>query len=119
VLHARSFLRSPEGAKAAAPFTQVNLTGPAPFTSEKFSSIIRVKSPAKRRAHIEVAILDARGESVMEADGEVSFRAGDEAEWAVEWAPTTLRFAGDFQVQVRIAGNQIGTFPIKFAETPK
>lgn len=119
VQHARSFLRSPDGAKPTAPFSQVNLVGPPPLTSEKFSSIIRVKSPAKRSAHIEVAILDTRGDTLMEADGELSFRTSDETEWSVDWSPTTMRTAGEFQVLVRIAGNPIGTYPIKFAETPK
>jgi hypothetical protein len=121
VVHGKSFINTPEGAKASAPFAQVQLSG-APLTTEKFSSSVRVKSPGKRNARIEVLVVDARGDTVMEASGEVAFNPkdkGDESDWSVEWAPTSVRSAGDYEVQVRIAGNPAGSFPIKFAETPK
>jgi hypothetical protein len=121
VVHGKSFINTPEGAKAAAPFPQVSLSGP-PLTTEKFSSSVRVKSMARRNARIEVAVLDPRGDTVMEAAGELVFNPkekGDETEWTVEWAPTGVRAAGEYQVLVRIGGNPLGTFPIKFAETPK
>jgi hypothetical protein len=116
VLHARAFLHGPDGARPSTPFPQVNLSG---STTEKFSTVVRVKSPGKRGAHIEVAILDPRGDTVMSAEGELVFRGGDETEWAVDWAPTGVRGPGDYALLVRVSGNPIGTFPIKIAETPK
>jgi hypothetical protein len=112
VVHGKSFLRSPDGAKPSAPFSQVTVAG-NPLATEKFSSVIRVKSPAKKNTRIEVAILDQRGDTVMEASGEIRFGTGEEAEWQVDWDPTGVRNAGEFQVLVRIGGNPLGTFPLK------
>jgi hypothetical protein len=119
VLHGKSFTHSAEGAKPSVPVTQVTVSG-RPLVCEPFTTVVRVKSPLKRDAHIEVSIVDPRGDVVMEAPGELSYRTGgDEAEWSVDWDGTSVRSAGDFQVLVRVAGNLVGTFPIKFAETPK
>lgn len=115
VVNGKAFLRGPEGAKSTAPFTQVTLTG---NTTEKFSTVVRVKSPARRSARIEVLVLDFRGDTVMEASGELVFRGGDETEWTVDWEPTGVRGPGEFQVLVRVGGNPLGTFPVKFAEAP-
>jgi hypothetical protein len=117
VVHGKAFLRGPEGAKPSAPFPQVTLTN---NVTEKFSTVVRVKNPAKRNASIEVVVLDFRGDTVMEASGEISFRGKeDETEWTVDWEPTAVRGPGEFQVLVRVGGNPLGTFPIKFAEAPK
>jgi len=117
VVHGKAFLRGPDGAKPSAPFTQVTLTN---NTTEKFSTVVRVKNPAKHNASIEVVVLDFRGDTVMDASGEISFRGKeDETEWTVDWEPTGVRGPGDFQVLVRVGGNPLGTFPIKFAEAPK
>jgi hypothetical protein len=116
-VHGKSFIRSPEGAKAATPFPQVTVTA-NPYMTEKFSSVVRVKSPAKKNARIEVAILDQRSDTVMEASGELRFGTGDEAEWQVDWEPSGIRNPGEFQVLVRIGGNPLGTFPLKVALAP-
>jgi hypothetical protein len=115
-MHAKSFLSSPEGAKPTGPLEQVTLTN---RTTEKFSSVVRVKDPAKRNARIEVAVLDMVGDTVMEASGELYFRGGDETEWTVDWDPTGVRGPGTFQVLVRVGGQPLGTFPLKFAEAPR
>jgi hypothetical protein len=114
VTHGKAFLRAPDGAKASAPFTQVTASG-NPLMTEKFSTAVRVKSPSKKNTRIEVAILDFRGDTVMEAAGELRFGTGDEAEWLVDWDPSGVRGPGDFQVLVRIGGNPLGTFPLKVA----
>lgn len=114
VVHGKAFMRSPDGAKPSAPFPQVTAAG-TPLLTEKFSSIVRVKSPGKKNSRIEVAILDQRGDTVMDASGEIRFGTGEEAEWQVDWEPTGIRNPGEFQVLVRIGGNPLGTFPLKVA----
>ncbi len=119
VMHGKSFIHSAEGAKPTSPLAQIAVSG-RPLLTEPFSTVVRVKSPLKRNARIEVAIIDPRGDTVMETSGELSYRTGsDEAEWSIDWDSTSVRASGDFQVVVRIGGNPIGSFPIKFAETPK
>ena len=114
VVHGKGFMRGPDGAKPSTPFPQVTVAG-NPLMTEKFSSVVRVKSPAKRNTSIEVAILDQRGDTVMEASGELRFGNGVEAEWQVDWEPTGIRNPGEFQVLVRLGGNPMGTFPLKLA----
>lgn len=114
VVHGKSFLRGPDGAKPSIAYPQVTVAG-NPLTTEKFSSVVRVKSPAKKNTRIEVVILDQRGDTVMDASGEMRFGTGEEAEWQVDWEPTNIRNAGDFQVLVRIGGEALGTFPLKLA----
>lgn len=114
VVHGKGFIRGPDGAKPSAPFPQVTVAG-NPLATEKFSSVIRLKSPAKKNTRIEVAILDQRGDTVMEASGEIRFGNAEETEWQVDWEPTGVRNPGEFQVLVRIGGNPLGTFPLKLA----
>jgi hypothetical protein len=117
VVHGKGFIRGPDGAKASSPFPEVRVTA-NPFTTEKFSTVVRVKSPAKKNSRIEVAILDQRGDTVMEAAGELRFGNGEEAEWQVDWDSTGIRNPGEFQVLVRVGGNPLGTFPLKLALAP-
>lgn len=117
VVHGKSFVKAPTGSKAAAPFPGVLVSGDPPAT-EKFSSIIRVKCPEKRSANIEVIVRDMREDTVMEASGTLIFRGGDEAEWSVDWAPSSLKRKGDLSVLVRLSGNDIGSFPLKIVEPP-
>lgn len=112
VVHGRSFTRGPDGAKPATPFTQLPASA-NPFVTEKFSSIIRVKSPAKKNTRIEVVILDQRGDTVMDAQGELRFANAEETEWQVDWEPTGFRAPGDWQVLVRVGGTPLGTTPLK------
>jgi hypothetical protein len=112
VVHGKAFLRGPDGARPSAPYTVVTASGD-PLLTEKVSTVVRVKSPAKKNTRIEVAILDFRTDTVMEASGELRFGTTDEAEWQVDWDPSGIRGPGDFQVLVRIGGNPLGTFPLK------
>ncbi len=118
VVHGKSFTRGPDGARPAAPFTVVTASGD-PLVTERFSTVVRVKNPAKKNTRIEVAILDPRTDTVMEAQGELRFPNGPEAEWQVDWDPTTLRVVGEFQVLVRVGGNPLGTTPLKVVVGPK
>ena len=125
VVNGKAFIRAPGGAKPSAPFPQVTVAG-NPLATEKFSTVVRVKSPPKKNTSIEVVILDQRGDTVMEASGEIRFANSDESEWQVDWDPTGVRSAGDFQVLVRLGGSPMGTFPLKVvaaapppAPTPK
>jgi hypothetical protein len=115
VIHGKGFIRTPAGAVASAPFTQVKITKGNPFQTEKFSTIVRVKNAAKKTAQIELAILDARGDTVMEAKGTLAFKT-ETAEWTVDWDPTNVRGPGEYQVLVRVDGNPSGPFPLKFVE---
>lgn len=117
VQHGKSFMRTPQGAKPSTPFPAVPTSG-EPAVMEGFTSVVRVRSPQKADAPIEVAILDTRGDTVMEAKGNLVFRGQKETEldWTVDWAPTQLpRGAGAFQVLVRVASQPMGTFPLTVA----
>lgn len=116
VVHGKSFTRSPDGAKPSPPFNELAASG-NPLTTEKFSTVVRVKSPGKKNTRIEVVILDPRGDTVMDASGEIRFGTGVEAEWQVDWDSTSIRAPGDFQVLVRIGGAPLGTFPLKVTRT--
>ncbi len=120
VLHGKSFTRTAEGAKPAAPFDAVPTEGNPP-TTEKFSTVIRVRCTQKTNAPIDVVILDPRSDTLMEASGEIFFRGQKEMEvdYTVDWERTQLpRGAGAYQVLVRVAGAPLGTFPLKIADPP-
>ncbi|MFT3708611.1 MAG: hypothetical protein QM817_13245 [Archangium sp.] len=119
VLHGKSFIRASGGSRVSAPYPQVTLTSANPYTTEKFSSVVRIKSPGKKNTSIELAILDSRGDTVMDASGQIRFTNSEEAEWQVDWEPTGVRNPGEFQVLVRIGGNPLGTFPLKVALAPE
>ncbi len=121
VQHAKTFVRSPSGLLATGGTLEaVPLTGKPP-TTEKFTTAVRVKSPQRASAPIELAILDSRGATAMSASGEVSFRTvkGDEVDYLVDWDPVPLRSGGDFQVLIRIAGQPMGAWPLKIVEQTK
>jgi hypothetical protein len=85
--HARSFLQARVGPlPIGGTLTAVNLSGKPP-TIEKFSTAIRVQSPQKVDARIEIAIVDFRGEVVMSSAGELRFRGakGEEVDYTVDW----------------------------------
>lgn len=118
VVHGKSFVRGPGGAKPASPMLEVTIFGDPPMT-EKFSSIVRVKSPAKRNASIDVVILDPLGHELMDASGELRFGESTETEWQVDWEPTHVRSGGEYQVLVRVARVPLGTFPLKLTRAEK
>ena len=118
IQHAKSFLLSRLGPlpKGGA-IDQVHLGGKPP-SFEKFSTAVRVKSLQKVNAMIEVLVLDPRGDVAMSAAGELRFRGakGDEVDYVVDWDATPCRWAGDFLVAVRVAGQPMGTWPLKVIE---
>ena len=119
VVHGKGFIKSPEGSKPSTPFPSVTATPGNPWQTEKFSSIVRVKNPAKKNTSIEIVFLDQRGDTVMDATGQLRFPStGDEAEWQVDWEPSSIRNPGEFQVLVRVGGNPLGTFPVTVAAAP-
>lgn len=120
VTHGKTFTRTPEGAKSATPYEQVATDGNPP-TTEKFSTVVRVKCTQKVNAPIDVVILDPRNDTLMEASGEIFFRGSKEAEvdYTVDWERTQLpRGTGNYQVLIRVAGAPLGTFPLKIADPP-
>lgn len=118
VQHGRSFMRSPSGATPqGGALEELPLTGNPP-TTEKFSTIIRVKSKAKNNVPIEVAIVDPRGDTVMSSDGTIVFFGSkqEEVDYQIDWDPTSLRSGGDYKVLVRVANEVKGTWPLKVAQ---
>ncbi|MBI3182259.1 MAG: hypothetical protein HYZ28_08965 [Myxococcales bacterium] len=119
--HGRSFMRSASGATPmGGALESIALTGNPP-TSERFTTVVRVKCPQRLNSSIELAVLDPRGDTAMTATGEVNFRGTkqDEVDYTVEWDPTPMRSGGDFQVLVRIGGQVMGTWPLKVVEGKK
>jgi hypothetical protein len=112
VTHGKRFTKDPSGAKSAEPFAFLKVYAPA-GTCEAFSTVVRVRSKERRSGAIEVAVLDPRGETVMEAKGQIAFRNVEEAEWQVDWDPTPMRLEGEYLVSIRVAGNPLGTAPLK------
>lgn len=120
VAHGQVLLHTPEGSKPAAPLEQVSSEGDPPVT-EKFSTVVRVRSTQPTNALINVVVLDPRQDILMEAAGEIFFRTQKnlEADYLVDWERTRLpRGAGTYQVLVKVAGAPVGTFPLKFAGPP-
>ncbi len=118
VVNGKSFLRTATGAKPSTPFEQVNTEGNPP-TTEKFSTVVRVRCISKVNASIDVVILDPRSDTLMDASGELFFRnqKDPELDWTVDWERTQLpRGPGAYQVLIRVAGQPMGTFPLKIAE---
>lgn len=115
--HGKGFIRAPEGAKPSAPFEAITASG-SPLTTEKFSTVVRVKCAAKVNAPIELVVVDERGDTVMEASGELFFRGSkqDEIDYQVDWDPTGLRRVGEHKMLVRVAGQPLGSWPLKVVE---
>lgn len=89
-----------------------------PLKLEKFSTVVRVKCTQNVNAPIDVVIVDERGDTLMEASGELMFRAQKQPEldYQVDWESTPVRRVADLAVLVRVAGRPLGTWPIKVAE---
>ncbi len=118
IQHAKSFVQSKLGPlPVGKAIDSVKLAGKPPST-EKFSTAVRVKSPQKVNAMVEVLVLDPRGNVAMSAAGELRFRQakGDEVDYLIDWDAVPSRWAGDFVVAVRVAGKPLGTWPLKVIE---
>lgn len=116
VQHGKNFMRGPNGAVSTSPYT-VQGSG-NPFTTERFTTVVRVKCPQKTSASIELSILDGRGNSMMEGSGTVYFRAekSDESDYTLDWDPTPVRGPGTYNLLVKVAGNIIGTYPFEIVD---
>jgi hypothetical protein len=68
VVFGKQFIHGPGGQQPVQSFTSVALRG-NPLTTEKFSSLVKVKCPQKVNAPIELAVLDPRGDTAMSASG--------------------------------------------------
>ncbi|HVE85590.1 MAG TPA: hypothetical protein VND93_22205 [Myxococcales bacterium] len=119
VMFAKQFVYGAGGQAPVAPFTSVALRG-SPLTTEKFSSLVKVKCPQKVNAPIEIAILDPRGDTAMSASGELVFKGAttDEVEYLVDWDPTPARAGGKFQLLVRVGGQPMGSWPLVVEQKP-
>jgi hypothetical protein len=119
VQHAKSFMRTPKGSVPAAgkAIEQLSLNG-APPKTERFTTVVRIKSAQRLGSPIEVAFIDPRGDTTMSASGQITFRGtkGDEVDYAVDWEPTVFRTGGTYEVHVKLAGLTVGTFPLKVTE---
>jgi hypothetical protein len=119
VAHGRAFMRSPSGSTAqGGELQELSLTGNPP-TTDKFTTVIRVKSKARNNVPIEVAIVDPRGDTVMSSgSGTLVFFGSkqDEIDYQIDWEPTALRSGGDYKVLIRVANEVKGTWPLKVAQ---
>ena len=111
VVNAKTFTRSGATIRSSPPLEVITARG-APLMTEKFASVIKVRGAGKRGSIISVKVVDSRGDTVMDAEGQLIFH-GDEVEWTVEWAPAMLRTAGDCTMQITVAGQQVAALPLK------
>ncbi len=114
VVHAKAFVGASTGnSPVGGVLETVKLKGTPPQT-EKFSSVVRVKSAQRIGAPIDVVLLDPSGNTALSASGELTYRGAksDEAEWVVDWDPSPVRGPGQYQVLIRIAGHPMGTWPL-------
>ncbi len=121
VQHAKSFLHTANGAMPmGGSLAAIPIVGNPPST-DKFTTVIRMKATQRVNAPIDVVILDPRGDTAMQATGELSFRGqvGNEADYTVDWEKTPTRAGGKFEVLVRVAGQVMGTWPLQVGEPPK
>jgi hypothetical protein len=108
--HGAGWFDTPEGRKPTVEMKKLSLS-PNGMTP-KFSTVIRAKNAKRKGVAVHIDILDARGNSVMDSRGEISFKKGVEGEWQVDWDPTPIRFSGQCQVAVDLNGQEPQTFPI-------
>jgi hypothetical protein len=116
--HAKSFRSSTSGnLPVGGALAAISLSGNPPST-ERFSTLVRIKSHDKVAAPIRVAILDPQGNPALSADGQLSFHGvkGDQVDYLVEWDPTPCRAGGAYQVTVRVAGQELGSWPLRVME---
>ena len=111
VINAKTFTRSGATIRASPPLEVITARG-TPAMTEKFASVIKVRGAGKRGSIIAVKVVDSRGDTVMQADGQLIFH-GDEVEWTVEWAPAMVRAPGDCTMQISVAGQQVAALPFK------
>jgi hypothetical protein len=121
VQHGKSFMRTPKGSAAANGGLQAIALRGTPPTSEKFTTVVRLKSAQRVGGPIELALVDSMGNVAMSANGQITFRGtkGTELDYAVDWEPTPFRRAGEYQMTVRVGAQDLGSFPLTVSEPQK
>lgn len=115
VVHAQDFSRGAGGARpVGGALEAITLYGKPPST-QKFSTLVRVKATKAVNTSIELVILDPRGDTMMTGSGELGFKGNEkrEVDYLIDWAPTPHPKGGDFKLLVRIGGQPMGTWPLK------
>lgn len=118
VFHGKAFSRGPGGARpVGGGMAAITVSGKKPAT-EKFTTVVRIKSPQRVGAAITLQITDPYGGSLMSASGDFTFRGtkGDEVDYTVDWDPTACRAGGDYTLSIRIGDAVVGTYPLKLVE---
>lgn len=119
IAHAAGFTAGPNGPQPLGTYMKaVDLKG-KPLSTERFSTLVTIRSEQKQGAPIDVAVLDTRGDTVLSATGEFSFvdQQGDPAKgyttrYQIDWEPSPVRGPGAYKVLVRIGGRPMGTWPL-------
>jgi hypothetical protein len=115
VVHARR-VGSGEGLQARQELTQVAAQG-TPRAIEAFTTVVRLRrSGPQPTAAVTVTLKDPRGDTFLEAKGQVPFLGKDEAEWAVDWAPSMIRHLGDYTLLVSVNSEQVLSQPLKVVD---
>jgi hypothetical protein len=117
VAHGKAFSYGPNGAVPTSALEAIPASG-NPLTTEKFTTVVRVKCAQKVSASIELSVLDSRSNDIMTGSGTVYFRSdkGTEADYTLDWDPTPVRQAGTYSLLVKVAGNVVGTYPFKVVD---
>lgn len=118
VQNAWDFTRSASGMKPVGDLlTAITLYGKPP-TTQKFTTLVRIKATQPVTAPIELALLDPRGDTAMSGSGELNFKGAKDGEvsWLIDWAPVARPTGGDFKLLIRVAGRPMGTWPLKVVE---
>ncbi|MEN9800636.1 MAG: hypothetical protein RL653_4333 [Pseudomonadota bacterium] len=114
VAHGRDIARTASGAEPKQVLEAVLLDGRPP-TTERFSTVIRVRSVPRVDLLIEVTVIDPWGKSVMWNEGTVSFRGSTrgEQDYVVDWSPTSMRAGGRYTVEVKLDRRTVGSWPLE------
>ncbi|MGA9519876.1 MAG: hypothetical protein WBV82_00345 [Myxococcaceae bacterium] len=115
VEHATVFARTATGAKPQGGVLPAVMLSGDPPTTQPFTTLVKVKATQKVNASIELVILDPRGDTALSGAGELDFRNSktDDVEYLIDWAPVARPSGGTYQILVRIAGQPMGTWPLK------
>lgn len=115
VVHAQDFTRAAGGVKpVGGALKAISLYGKPPST-QKFTTLVKVKATRPVNTSIELVVLDTRGDTAMTGSGQLTFKPNEKAEveYLMDWAPTPQPRGGDYKLLVRIGGQPMGTWPLK------
>lgn len=107
VAHAQQFVARGEGYEARHPISRIDVVN-LPTVIPAFQTLVKVKSPEKLGASIEVRLLDPQGVPLVASEGALVFGGHTDAEFLVDWDPFRLQKPGNYQVDVSVAGQSIG-----------